>query len=156
MTHATRSRDLGLPTAERVSRAFTLFFLLMVDAFQVQSLLDRARPWLSLDQVVMEGKGGQRLLLRDVLADESIQRPDFETEREDVRSFLRLAFKSLSNREQKMLYLYYFEDLRLSEIAELFDVTEARVCQIHALAMVRLRAAMGRYGCRSEESPALR
>jgi RNA polymerase sigma factor for flagellar operon FliA len=44
--------------------------------------------------------------------------------------------------QRKVLAMYYFEDLRLAEIAEVFKVTESRICQIHAQAILSLRAYM--------------
>ncbi len=38
--------------------------------------------------------------------------------------------------------MYYYEDMRLSEIAQVFCVTEARICQIHAKAVAALRSAV--------------
>jgi RNA polymerase sigma factor for flagellar operon FliA len=35
--------------------------------------------------------------------------------------------------------MYYFEGLRISEIAKVFKITEARVCQIQTYALSRLR-----------------
>ena len=40
--------------------------------------------------------------------------------------------EQLPEAQRKVLALYYFEDLRLREIAEAFGVTESRICQIHA------------------------
>jgi RNA polymerase sigma factor for flagellar operon FliA len=44
--------------------------------------------------------------------------------------------------EQKVLALYYYEGLRLKEIAEVLQVTESRVSQIHTLAVQRLRGKL--------------
>jgi RNA polymerase sigma factor for flagellar operon FliA len=41
------------------------------------------------------------------------------------------------------LTLYYFEELTMKEIGELLKVTESRVCQIHAKAILRLKAQLG-------------
>lgn len=40
--------------------------------------------------------------------------------------------------------LYYFEDLRLREIAEVFGLTESRICQIHSQAILALRGHLQR------------
>ena len=42
--------------------------------------------------------------------------------------------------QRKVLALYYFEDLRLREIAEAFGVTESRICQIHSQAILAIRS----------------
>jgi RNA polymerase sigma factor for flagellar operon FliA len=44
-----------------------------------------------------------------------------------------------------VLALYYGEDLRLREIAEAFGVTESRICQIHAQAILAIRAYLQRF-----------
>jgi len=41
---------------------------------------------------------------------------------------------------RKILAMYYFEDLRLSEIALAFGLTEGRISQIHTQAVLSLRA----------------
>ena len=45
----------------------------------------------------------------------------------------------LSEREQRVLQLYYEFDLSLKEIAATLDLTEARICQINKAAMTKLR-----------------
>ena len=40
--------------------------------------------------------------------------------------------------------MYYFEDLRLAEIAKVFGLTESRICQIHSQTVIGLRAYLGR------------
>ncbi len=109
---------------------------------ELASLVERSRVWLSLDQAVASDESGRQIFLQDVLRDDDAVAPDLASQREDMRNFLRQAFRGLTDREQKVLYLYYFEDLRLVEIAELFDLTEARICQIHSLAVLKLKTAM--------------
>jgi RNA polymerase sigma factor for flagellar operon FliA len=40
--------------------------------------------------------------------------------------------------------MYYFEDMRLAEIAAVFGLTETRICQIHSQTMLALRASLQR------------
>ena len=42
--------------------------------------------------------------------------------------------------QRKVLALYYFEDLRLREIAVAFGVTESRICQVHTQAILAIRS----------------
>jgi RNA polymerase sigma factor for flagellar operon FliA len=46
--------------------------------------------------------------------------------------------------QQKVLALYYFEDLRLREIAEAFGLTESRISQIHSQAIMAIRSHIER------------
>jgi RNA polymerase sigma factor for flagellar operon FliA len=52
------------------------------------------------------------------------------------------AIKSLSEREQLVLSLYYYDELTLREIGEVLQVSESRACQLHARAMMNLRAQL--------------
>ena len=48
----------------------------------------------------------------------------------------------LPEMQRKVLALYYFEDLRLREIAEAFGVTESRICQIHGQAILAIKSLL--------------
>jgi RNA polymerase sigma factor for flagellar operon FliA len=55
---------------------------------------------------------------------------------------LASAISRLSEREQRVLHLYYKDEISLKDIGEKFDVSESRVCQIRSEAVHRLRALM--------------
>ena len=40
--------------------------------------------------------------------------------------------------------MYYYEQMRLAEIAVIFNLTESRICQIHAQTILGLRAYLDR------------
>jgi RNA polymerase sigma factor for flagellar operon FliA len=61
--------------------------------------------------------------------------------RETVRE-LAEALQELNERERLVLNLYYHEELTMREIGQVLDVTEGRVCQLHARALHKLRVAM--------------
>ena len=48
----------------------------------------------------------------------------------------------LPDMQRKVLALYYFEDLRLREIAEVFGLTQSRICQIHLEAIRAIKSLM--------------
>ena len=52
------------------------------------------------------------------------------------------GFKKLPERLQTVLGLHYVEGLTYREIAKMLDVSEPRICQLHADALKRLRATM--------------
>jgi RNA polymerase sigma factor FliA len=99
--------------------------------------MEMAAPTVHLDDAVMTGPDGP-VLLKDLL-DSNAASPSENAEKSDTLKMLCRAFRMLQDREQKILYLYYHEFLRVKEIAELFGVSEARVCQIHSLALIKLR-----------------
>mgnify|MGYP006144253081 CR=1 FL=1 len=52
------------------------------------------------------------------------------------------AIKTLPEREQHIMGMYYEHDMNLKEIAAVLGVTESRVCQLHSQSIARLRAKM--------------
>ncbi len=61
---------------------------------------------------------------------------------EQETSILREAILRLSQQERTVLTLYYFEELKLHEIASVLDGTESRVSQIKQKAAMRLRGEL--------------
>ncbi|PIQ28606.1 FliA/WhiG family RNA polymerase sigma factor [bacterium (Candidatus Blackallbacteria) CG17_big_fil_post_rev_8_21_14_2_50_48_46] len=68
--------------------------------------------------------------------------PTREIDRQAMQEALQEALRSLPEREQKLVSLYYFEGLTMKEIGQVLELTEARICQIHAQAVHRLKARM--------------
>ncbi len=58
-------------------------------------------------------------------------------------TMLREAIMKLKEQERTVLALYYFEELKLHEIAEILGLTESRVSQIRSKALARLREQVG-------------
>jgi RNA polymerase sigma factor for flagellar operon FliA len=52
--------------------------------------------------------------------------------------------QQLPEMQRKVLALYYYEDMRLREIAEAFGVTESRICQIHSQAILAIKSLLQR------------
>ncbi len=76
----------------------------------------------------------------DRIADETQTNPLEGTVRREVAAIIAQRITQLPDMQRKVLALYYFEDLRLREIAEAFGVTESRICQIHSQAILAIRS----------------
>jgi len=61
-------------------------------------------------------------------------------ERKEKVVELRERIKELPEQNQKILMLYYIEELRLSEIAHVFNLSEGRISQILSHSIISLRA----------------
>lgn len=61
---------------------------------------------------------------------------------EDRDEFMTLV-RPLGRREREIVLFYYFEDLTMAEIGQHMDLSESRVCQLHARAIEKMRAATG-------------
>jgi RNA polymerase sigma factor for flagellar operon FliA len=68
--------------------------------------------------------------------------PDDLCLRSEMREQLAAAIGALGPKEQKVVSLYYKEELTMKEIAAVLQIGESRVCQIHALAIPKLRASL--------------
>lgn len=63
---------------------------------------------------------------------------------EETRSILANAIRSLSEKEKIVISLYYYEEMTMREIGEVLSLTESRICQIHARAILNLFQALRR------------
>lgn len=68
--------------------------------------------------------------------------PHDSVSRTKFRQDLAREIASLPERERLVIDMYYQEELTLKEIGSVLSVTESRVCQIHAAAVLRLKARL--------------
>lgn len=73
-----------------------------------------------------------------------IQPEDMVTQQE-LKQMLEEALELLTEKEKKVVLMYYYEDLTLKEISEVLSVSESRVSQLHTKAIVKMRKRMGNY-----------
>ena len=106
-----------------------------------QGLADTNRILVSLD-MMMAGDYDGDSSLHERFGDEKQADPLDMLEEQDLRSDMAAAIKNLSEREQLVLSLYYTEELTFKEIGKVMSITESRVCQLHARAVVSLKALM--------------
>ncbi len=78
----------------------------------------------------------------DVTSNASAPNPSQMAQQVERQEKLVHAILRLPDQQQKVLNLYYYEELTLKEIGAVLDVSESRVCQIHSAAMKRLRKVM--------------
>lgn len=64
-------------------------------------------------------------------------------EKEDLIEVIEKVLHSVSEREQMIIQLYYFEELSLKEISEILDITESRISQIHKALLKKIRDSIG-------------
>lgn len=95
---------------------------------------------LSLDDLGSNDEDSHPIL--DALADRDQPSPLETLVSEDARHALVHAIERLPERQRLVLTLYYFEELTMKEIGVVLQVTESRICQLHAQAMIRLKALL--------------
>jgi len=62
--------------------------------------------------------------------------------KEELKKGVAKAISLLSEKEQVVISLYYYDELTLKEIGRVMDLTESRICQIHSGALIKLRSRL--------------
>ncbi|MCM1089652.1 MAG: FliA/WhiG family RNA polymerase sigma factor [Butyrivibrio sp.] len=71
--------------------------------------------------------------------------PEESIEKEELAKVLGEALTLLTEKEQKVITLYYYEELTLKEISNILEVSESRISQLHTRALQKMRVKMGDY-----------
>lgn len=71
--------------------------------------------------------------------------PEERIEKEELSKVLGEALQLLTEKEQKVITLYYYEELTLKEISNILEVSESRISQLHTRALQKMRGKMGNY-----------
>jgi RNA polymerase sigma factor for flagellar operon FliA len=132
-------RQGGIPSEKDMAKALDLSLA------EYQKLLDEIRPasYICLDSVQL-GENEHGGSSYESVADDSQTNPWERTSVREMAGLIEKRLLQLPVMQRKVLALYYFEDLRLREIAEAFGVTESRICQIHAQAILSIKASLQR------------
>ena len=113
--------------------------------------IERCRQMMSGPQgaglVSMSSRGPEQddLPAPDYPANEETQ-PDNMSAHTQLHELLHGAMKKLPERYQKVVVLYYTNDLTMREIGEELGVNESRVSQIHKLALQKMAVALQSLG----------
>ncbi|MFW6381073.1 MAG: sigma-70 family RNA polymerase sigma factor [Bacillota bacterium] len=90
--------------------------------------------WMSLNTEL-----GEEQQLQDLLENRDSPSPETTYDREQKLELLTEAINKLSDSQQLVISLYYYEELTQQEIAEIMELSPARISQIHTKAVRRLR-----------------
>ncbi|MBP9996752.1 MAG: FliA/WhiG family RNA polymerase sigma factor [Lachnospiraceae bacterium] len=71
--------------------------------------------------------------------------PDDAYEEQELKEVLIESLDLLTEKERRVIELYYYEELTLKEIAAVLEVSESRVSQLHTKALSKMKSKMGKY-----------
>lgn len=71
--------------------------------------------------------------------------PEENIEKEELKKVLEQTMQLLTEKERKVILLYYYEELTLKEISHILEVSESRVSQLHTRALQKMKDKMGSY-----------
>lgn len=98
---------------------------------------------LSLDAPISSQLCEEELVsLGDLLVDQETPEPMLWLVRRESLQTLYAALAHLPERERLLLTRYYWEERTMKEISQELQVSESRVCQLHAQAMQHLRTLL--------------
>jgi len=96
----------------------------------------------SIDDPIREEESETRLSL---IIDEKAKNPEYKVNEFFLKETLARAIDKLTEKERTVVSLFYYEELSLSEIAEVMNLSPSRISQLHSKAIFRMRGALSRY-----------
>ena len=107
------------------------------------NLVTQVRPvsMLSINDSTTFSSRDEKTIL-NLLESCKINNPLMRLNEKSVQEVVTRAIEALPERQRIVLSLYYYEDLNLREIGKVLRVTESRISQLHAQAIVRLRSKL--------------
>jgi RNA polymerase sigma factor for flagellar operon FliA len=136
---AQLEQKLGqIPTEAQMAK------VLDISLEEYRKLLNEVRPaaFVCLDTVSSEDDTGN---LYEVVANSADESPLEQISQRELKQVIFDRLKELPEMQRKVLVLYYAEEMHLREIAEVVGLTESRICQIHAQAILSVRAYVQRF-----------
>lgn len=125
-------QELGrMPTTTEVAS------YLDMDPDKVLQLLSEDTTMTSLYD--KKGNTDDSVEIIDTIQDTNKLNPQEQAEEQNVKQELEKALKRLPERERIIMVLYYQENMTLKEIGATINMSESRVCQLHAQAIMKLK-----------------
>ena len=105
---------------------------------------DKVSQIMSEDVVVTSiyekrGSSEDSMEIIDTIEDSNKLNPQERMEEKNVKTDLQRALQRLPERERVLMVLYYQENMTMKEIGETLSMSESRVCQLHAQAIMKLK-----------------
>ena len=85
------------------------------------------------------GSSEDSIEIIDTIEDSTKLNPQERLEEKNVKTDLQKALLRLPERERVLMVLYYQENMTMKEIGATLNMSESRVCQLHAQAIMKLK-----------------
>ena len=112
-----------------------------VDEYRNWESLTNVSNIASLDEFMEQGTDGSVKEFRNTTYIE----PEESVDNDEVKKMLMNALELLTEKEKKVVLLYYYEDLTLKEVAKVLEVSESRISQLHSKALEKMKKNLGKY-----------
>jgi RNA polymerase sigma factor for flagellar operon FliA len=64
---------------------------------------------------------------------------------QELKAVIAQSIDELNEKERLIVSLYYYEELKLKEIAAILGITTSRVSQIHTKALIKMKKKLSDY-----------
>jgi RNA polymerase sigma factor for flagellar operon FliA len=95
---------------------------------------------LYLEDISFGGDGDSKTSANEIIKDKKTSGPLSNLESKEELEVLEHAIAELPQKEKLVITLYYYEDMLLREIAEVMNLSESRVSQLHHRALLSIKA----------------
>ncbi len=95
---------------------------------------------LYIEDINIGNDGDSRISANEIIKDNKASEPLSDMELLEEKEVLERAITELRPKEKLVITLYYYEDMLLREIAEVMNLSESRVSQLHHRALMSIRA----------------
>lgn len=99
----------------------------------------KATSLISLNEYIEQGSE----IVMDARRNSHFERPEKVVENQEIKRVLAESLDSLTEKERKVILLYYYEELALKEISRILGVSESRVSQLHTRALQKMKDRLG-------------
>jgi RNA polymerase sigma factor for flagellar operon FliA len=145
---ARKLKEAIIEVEQRLGRAATeeeVRTHLGLSAKEYAKWMEEAKPvcFVNIDATT-DHEDSDGASLHELIADESDVSVRDRMEKDELMKLVAQRIEELPDIPRKILSMYYFENMRLAEIATVFSLTESRICQIHAQTVLGLRAYIQR------------
>lgn len=96
---------------------------------------------VSLNEYVEQGSEP----VMDARSNSHFIQPEEKIQENELKEVLKDTLEVLTEKERKVIELYYYEELTLKEISRVLEVSESRISQLHTKALLKMRKKMGIY-----------
>ncbi len=117
-------------------------------AMELEISVDELETWqnqtkvtniISLDEFMEQGTESK--VEQSLTAD--FDQPDKIVEKQELKEVLLKTLETLTEKEKKVIVLYYYEELTLKEISRILEVSESRISQLHTKALQKMKVRLG-------------
>jgi RNA polymerase sigma factor FliA len=113
---------------------------LNISETELNALMDQVRPIKIISLDVPEEWEENEHSLHEIIPDDTGVSAFESLERKELTELIAERIKQLPDVPKRVLAMYYYEGMKLADIATAFGLTESRICQIHTQTVAQLRS----------------